>query len=451
MVNEPWWTVKGVESDQIVNVAVSPFYVQIEGAGLPTSIPFASSFGIVARIVLLASAFLLGLTGLRPRVWWRNLATWFASSSTALAFLSLALLLHGVRTVLLYAYGASPPFFGTANLPGSILGIDLAYHVSPLVSAAFSAYFFLALVSVAIVGVDQVPLMRSPAKLLMDTLTARRTAKIDLKPLPRLRTFSSSQEVVDFLRSGLERMTEDELLVSFRSLNTTLEPGVRVSLRVPAGATSLTERLLRLIPHAGFHLERLQVVCPTPGTLENELVFRRLEPETGPASQPRPASTPEPESIPEAIPEPQTSSVDETVAQSVEQDSSANSIDEAVPEVVQQDLPPPVEEPSPLERAIVESAIVTITKMGVPVPYNALINEVYVDLLNRNLEFTSLKQIETILTKHVGHELAIQEDAQHALYSDTRKWRLAELQGPAEHHHLWNRTSTKAKTRVYGD
>ena len=60
--NEPWWTLKATTSDQILNIRVSPFYVLMEGIGLPPTIPLSLPMGGLTRLLLVNASFFLGLS-----------------------------------------------------------------------------------------------------------------------------------------------------------------------------------------------------------------------------------------------------------------------------------------------------------------------------------------------------------------------------------------------------
>jgi len=61
-----------------------------------------------------------------------------------------------------------------------------------------------------------------------------------------------------------------------------------------------------------------------------------------------------------------------------------------------------------------------------PVPYRELLNQVYMELVEKKVEFDSAKQIETALLKHAGGELVLTEEQDEQGQITSKKWSLGE-------------------------
>src|SRR5437016_12927058 len=62
---------------------------------------------------------------------------------------------------------------------------------------------------------------------------------------------------------------------------------------------------------------------------------------------------------------------------------------------------------SRLERETLKAAIATISEHREPVPYRELVNQVYMELGERKIDFDSARQIEATLLDHNGRELLL--------------------------------------------
>src|SRR5205807_8269618 len=62
-------------------------------------------------------------------------------------------------------------------------------------------------------------------------------------------------------------------------------------------------------------------------------------------------------------------------------------------------------------RAILKSAVTTITTRQAPVPYRELLNQVYMELADKKVDFDSARQIETTLLNHNGREILLIDEA----------------------------------------
>ena len=139
---DPWWSVAGSTSSQLLSVQVSPFYLHTSATGLVSTVGFSEFLGPLTRILLILSFVLLGMSSLMPSAWWRELAVYFSLSALVELYFSLFLNYHAAETLLLGTYGIVPPYSGTSNLPTVIVGLDLKTYVSPLVTAGFSLSFY---------------------------------------------------------------------------------------------------------------------------------------------------------------------------------------------------------------------------------------------------------------------------------------------------------------------
>ena len=139
---DPWWSVAGTTSSQLLSVQVSPFYLHTSATGLVSTVGFSEFLGPLTRILLILSFLVLGMSSLMPSAWWREMAVYFSLSALIELYFSLFLNYHAAETLLLGAYGIVPPYSGTSNLPTVIVGLDLKTYVSPLVTAGFGLPFY---------------------------------------------------------------------------------------------------------------------------------------------------------------------------------------------------------------------------------------------------------------------------------------------------------------------
>jgi hypothetical protein len=153
---DPWWKVAGANSDKLLSVQVSPYYLQTMAAGIAPVVPFLGSLGSLTRVLLILGFVALIATGIRTYAWWRELAVYFSLSALSELYLSFLLMYHAAETALLGTYGILPPYSGISHLPTSIMGLDLNTYANPLVSAAFNLPFYLGFLSLGLVGTSQI-------------------------------------------------------------------------------------------------------------------------------------------------------------------------------------------------------------------------------------------------------------------------------------------------------
>ena len=151
LADDPWWTVSGLSSSNLLSIQVSPYYLHTTATGIASTASFAGPLGFATRILLIIGFVSLAAASIRPNAWWRDMTIYFGLSALAELFLSFLLMLHAAESTFLGAYGSPPPFIGTGQLSGSIIGLDLASHIQPLVTAGFSLPLYLGLASCSLV------------------------------------------------------------------------------------------------------------------------------------------------------------------------------------------------------------------------------------------------------------------------------------------------------------
>src|SRR3989441_10834956 len=57
-------------------------------------------------------------------------------------------------------------------------------------------------------------------------------------------------------------------------------------------------------------------------------------------------------------------------------------------------------------------------------PYHELLNQVYMELVERKVEFDSARQIELTLLKHAGQEMALTEETDEQGLKSVKRWSL---------------------------
>ena len=196
-----------------------------------------------------------------------------------------------------------------------------------------------------------------------------------------------------------------------------------MSIVIPSWAEALSQRLLKILPWTGLLLERSEVIYRTPEKPENELVFRKpiVKTDTLTVEVSAPIET-----VPSFVSEPSEPETEAPPGENVAEPSWAG------PQV------------SRLQQAMVKSATAVIERHKEPVAYRDLVNEVYMDLLDRKLEFESAKQIENSLLSRVDKELIIVESFDETTGRLVRKWWLGEQGIPEERKeplNIWKRLS----------
>ncbi len=352
-------------------------------------------------MLILCSLALL-VSSLRPTVWWRPLATWLGLASLIELFFSLFLLLHAGQTALLTAYGTNPPTTGTISYPARIVGTDLNTYQNPSIAATFNLDFYLGLLSLTIVGAGTILKMLQERGLLAAAIPGVR--EFFLTPPYRRVWLSTSDRTLNPLSQDPENTTDDELLASFGKIYQTVQPGALISIILPTWASSISDRFQKLLKWSGFSIEDSGTIYRAPGQPETQLRFKK-------PLVPQESSLEEPEAT-------------SALAQAIETESSLP------------DTPLQLRVPSQpewnraimtrQERAMLKAAISILSQRKEPVPYRELLNQVYMELVEKKVEFDSARQIETALLKHAGGELVLTEERDEQGQMTSKKWSLGE-------------------------
>ena len=386
----------------MLSIQVSPFYLQIAATGIPATTPLASILGAFTRILLILCSLALLVSSLRPTVWWRPLAVWLSLASLTELFFSLLLFVHAGQTALLTLYGTNPPTSGTISYPARIIGTDLNTYQNPSIAAAFNLDFYLGLLSLTIVGTGTILKMLQERGLLAAAIPG--VKEFFLTPPYRQVWLSTNDRTLNPLSQDPETTTDDQLLASFGKIYQTVQPGAMISIILPTWASSISDRFQKLLKWSGFSIEDTGTIYRAPGQPETQLRFKKpLVPQ---------------ESGPE---EPDASSA---LAQAIETESS-------VPDIPRQlRIPSQPEWTQPVmtkqERVMLKAALSIISQRKEPMPYRELLNQVYMELVEKKVEFDSAKQIETALLKHAGGELVLTEEQDKQGQITSKKWSLGE-------------------------
>ncbi len=426
--SEPWWTLTGTTTATLLSIQVSPFYLHINALGLPPSAAFANNLGTFTRVLLILGSLALFLASIQPTAWWQNLAVYFGLSSLTELYFSFIMNFYWAETAMAQTYGVIPPYYGTAALQGSILGLDLRYYTAPLVTATFNFPYYLGFLCIGLVlGRSVIKMIHERAfQVLSALLPGGGIQDVYLSPPYQNIWFSSNDKEFNPLGKDPQTLNDDELLVSFQKLYNTVEPGGSLSIILPDWAIGLEDRFRKLMPATGFEVESSTVVYRTPGKRENQLLFRKpVQPEKTPSKveqsleEQAPALTlPSPPTIlPATEPSPPTA-------------PAGGSLDLEPPPVLETIQPPawPNTRVTRPERAILKTAIATITARQEPVPYRELLNQVYMELVDKKVDFDSARQIETTLLNHNGREILLLEETDETGARVQRKWWLGDQQ-----------------------
>src|SRR6267143_384439 len=167
------------------------------------------------------------------------------------------------------------------------------------------------------------------------------------------------------------------------------------------------------MPSTGFTIEETGVVYRSQGKPETELRFRKPiqeiqeEPPTTSTASEKVISI-----LPPAPPSPLIESVIESSAP-------------PVLEIAEEPQWTP-SKPSRIEKVMLKAAVEVISHHQAPVPYRELLNQVYMDLVDKKVDFDSARQIETTLLNHNGREILLVEEADEANDRIVKKWWLGE-------------------------
>ena len=412
--SEPWWTLTGATTSSLLSVQVSPFYLHINALGIPSTIAAANTLGSLTRVLLILGSLALLAASLQPTAWWRKLAVYLGLSSLLELYFSFVMIYYWAETAILRAYGVVPPFYGTAALQGNILGLDLRYYSAPLVTATFYFPYYLGLFGLALVlGRSLVKIIQLRAfQVLGALLPGGHVHDVYLTPPYQHVWFNSNDREFNPLGKDPKLLNDDELLVSFQKIYDTVDPGGSLSIILPDYEATLGDRFQKLMPATGFEIETLGIIYRTPGKPESELRFRKpIQQQAAPAIATQAVEETAPTDAPLLLP---------TLAE-----NTATPEQPPVIEIVQ----PPNWSNARMtrpERAMLKSAIETITARQEPVPYRELLNQVYMELVDKKVDFDSARQIETTLLKHNGRELLLTEETNQGGTRAIQKWWLGE-------------------------
>ena len=426
--SEAWWTLTGTTTTKLFNIQVSPFFVQIAATGMPSTVPLASDLGSFTRTFLLIGFVALFAASIRPSSWWRGFALYFGYASIAELYLSFFLMLYWAESVFASTYGVTPPYLGTSSVHANLVGLDFALYTSPLVTATFSLTAYLGLFSVAfLLGRNIMNVLRERgAQVLAALLPGSGVHDITLTPPYQQVWYSNTNDEYNPMRKYLGGAGDDQLLISFGKLFETVEPGGSLSVILPEGSSILSAKLEKMMPEVGFTIEEQKAIISPQGKPEVELRFRRpgekqvdtsdssleqsdvlqmpfSEPNLAPSSPENPTTSSPPKPSPISLAPPEQG---------------------ALPALEIVAPPAQTRRMSRLERTMLRSAIRAITEHHQPVLYRELLNEVYMDLVDQEVEFDSARQIETTLLDHNGQEVLLLEENDESVGHAVKKWGL---------------------------
>jgi hypothetical protein len=342
-------------------------------------------------------------SSLRPTAWWRPIATWLGLASLTELFFSLLLLVHAGQVALLTAYGANPPTSGTILYPARILGTDLNTYQSPSLTASFNLDFYLGLLSLTIVGAGTILRMLQERGLLAAAAIPG-VKEFFLIPPYRHAWLSTGDRDLNPLGQDPENTTDDQLLDSFGKIYRTVQPGGVISIILPSWAGTLGDRFQRLLTWTGFSIQDTGTIYRAPGKPETQLRFKKpLSPSESDVQGPEPTPI---------------------LEQAIESESSFPDIPPQLTVSTRPDWG--LTKMTKQERAMLRSAVSILSKGREPMHYHELLNQVYMELVERKVEFDSARQIESTLLKHAGQELALTEETDEQSLKSVKRWSLGE-------------------------
>ncbi|TMI26837.1 hypothetical protein E6H30_03215 [Candidatus Bathyarchaeota archaeon] len=289
------------------------------------------------------------------------------------------------------------------------MGTDLNTYLNPSIAATFNLDFYLGLLSLTIAGASTLFKMLQERGLLAAGIPG--VKEFFLSPPYRHVWLSSSDRDLNPLSRDPENTTDDQLLDSFGKIYQAVQPGGIISIILPQWASTVSDRFQKLLTWTGFAIEDAGTIYRAPGKPETQLRFRKPLVPLEPGQE-----------------EPETMSV---LSQAIETESSFP------------DTPPQLTVTSPVdwapskmtkqERAMLRLAISIVSKRREPVPYRELLNQVYMELVERKVEFDSARQIESTLLKHIGRELSLAEEPDGQGIKGVKTWSLGEEDLTPEH------------------
>src|SRR3989449_2556069 len=373
--SEPWWTLTGTTTSNLLSVQVSPFYLHINALGLPPTVSGANNLGSFTRVLLILGSLALFAASIPPPSWCCILAVSLGLRAFGEISLSFILIFYWAETAIVQAYGVVPPYYGTAALQGSILGLDLKYYSAPLVTASFYFPYYLGFLSLGLVlGRSLIKIIHERAfQVLSALLPSGGIHDVYLSPPYQHVWFSSNDKEFNPLGKDPQMLNDDELLVSFQKLFDTVEPGGNLSIVLPDWAITLGDRIQKLMPVIGFTVESSGTVYRIPGSPEPQLRF--MKPAKEQAAPLRVEQSIEESALAPTLLPPTSPA-----------ESPVDSEQTSVPRIPH----PPTWRNAKMtrpERAMLKSAIETITTRQEPVPYRELLNQVYMELVDKKVDF----------------------------------------------------------------
>ena len=406
--NEAWWTLTGYNNSKLLSLKISPYYLSITATGFSGVPPTLVLLGSLGRILALSGFILLVLSALRPLAWWRNISYYGGLAATTSLYLIFLVMYHSAQIAFLTMYNIVLPYDGTTHLQANILGLDMKYYSTPLVSANFSLAFFAGFLTIAIALGSNIVRNFHYRYLARQDLIVSGIDDIHLSPPYQHVWLASNDTELNPLIKDPSTIPEDELLVSIGKMYNTIDPGGSLSIILPAWATTAEDRFQKLLPWAGFRIESSGVIYRTPGIPETELRFRK----------PIESSSESNEAKQEGVAEHRIL-LAQTELPTVQEEYPSSREIITTPDWQSTHM-------GRLDRIIVRSAVKIISQRQTPVPYRELLNQVYLDLVEKKLDFESSRQIETTLLNHTRKELELVEEADASGTKWVRKWWLGQ-------------------------
>ena len=335
--------------------------------------------------------------------------------------MSFLLFVHIAQTSFMTAYGIVPPFSGTVRLPGSVQGLDQKSYSNPLITAHFTSQFYTGLGLVLFLSATMLARSFKDRLLIFSSYLSGGVRDIYLTPPYQRVWMSSENSELNPLCIDPDTVRDDQLLVSFAKLYDTVRPGGSVSIILPSWASSVANRFERLMPHTGFVPEKSDIIYRSPGVPETELRFRKpLDIKTY---------------LPEALGEQPTTPL------ALSESLTTETVETEQPPVQDLSISPDWSNTrlTRLERIIVRTAVRILGNRQTPMGYRELLNETYMDLVDKKVDFDSARQIENTLLGRLGKEVEIIEGPDATGARPVRKWALSETRGELEKDAVSNR------------
>ena len=289
------------------------------------------------------------------------------------------------------------------------MGTDLNTYLNPNLTATFNIDFYLGILSLTVVGTTTLLKMMRDQSLITTALPS--VKEFFLSPPYRNVWVSTNDKELNPLSQDPENTTDDKLLQSFGRIYNTVQPGGTVSIILPSWATGVSDRFQKLLVWTGFAQESTETIYRTPNKAETQLRFKKPF---------KPKDQDQPKDADPSDPQPSSTLV-------LAETEMGSSVPDTPPQlaIVAQPAWASVKT-TKQERAMLKSAVSILSKRTEPVPYRELLNQVYMDLVEKKVKFDSARQIEAALLKHSGLELALVEESDGEGFKAQKKWALGE-------------------------